>query len=571
MTKPRIVVFSGPTATIGNSPALVTSNKARAAHGLQLLTDADGEPVATDHLRAQRIAAPAKVYIEAYTAHPLEVDSLELSAPPDGWLAEDGTFSETRPDGPAKPVYVVELRPEDGLYALPYMGRQADGSAWEDATGFPFAPAGQARQTFYPDASRIYEEIDRLGVGSDGRSVELSMVASFDFVRAAPPGGWKHGRPAGERTDLGEGDIPPEELGVDFHGYFPFHLHREPALPVLARLTNTVQRTLDAGDYVGAQWLEGSPTVEETMYWLGLLIDTPIPLVGHSAQRPHGSLSADGDRNIVDGVKYILSGISRDEAGKDRVGSVLIVDEMVYNAREVTKTDARPGGYAVVGGHGGVVADMGGYFAPQLTFVPNRKHTWNSELRLSALPSQVTGIKGMLGVPGAVTTVAVQVKDADGGLLASALPWVSFHKFVRYTHTATDSAGPADPATEIEIMARLTDNLASRPLAGFVAEGMSPYGLSDPTSNAALKLATFCGYPVVRVGRGNTGGMAYPFDPFAIAGNNLSTVKARLLLTAALLKLGALPPAADPADPTPDEIAATQAKLAEYQAIFDTH
>jgi L-asparaginase len=568
MPKPKIVVFSGPTATIGNSPALVTSNKARAAHDLPLLTDAEGQPVKQDNLRAQRIAAPVRVYVEAYTAHPLEADSLELSAPPDGWLSEDGTFSEAEPAGPSKPVFVVELRPEDGLYPLPYMGRQADGSAWDDATQFPFAPAAQSRQTFYPDASRIYEEVERLGVGSDGRLVELFTVAAFDFVRAAPPGGWKQGRSAALRSDMGDGDIAPEELGLDFHGYYPFHLHREPTLAVLAKLTNTVQRTLAAGDYVGAQWLEGSPTVEESMYWLGLLIDTPIPLVGHSAQRPHGALSADGDRNIVDGVKYILSGISRGEDGKDVIGSVLIVDEMIYNAREVTKVDARPGGYEVVGGHGGVVADLGGYFAPQLTFVPNRKHTWNSEVRLSVLPATVLGVTGPLG---AVTTVPVPVKDADGDLLASALPLISLHKYARYGHTATGPDGPADAASEIEIMARLTDNLTSRPLAGFVVEGMSPYGLSDPTSTEALKQATFCGYPVVRVGRGNTGGMAYPFDPFGIAGNNLSTNKARLLLMAALLKLGALPPAKDPARPTPDEIGATQAKLAEYQAIFDTH
>ena len=40
---------------------------------------------------------------------------------------------------------------------------------------------------------------------------------------------------------------------------------------------------------------------------------------------------------------------------------------------------------------------------------------------------------------------------------------------------------------------------------------------------------------------------------------------------ASLLKLGALPPAADPANPTPDELAAIKAKLDQYQQLFDTH
>jgi hypothetical protein len=37
---PRIAVFSGPTATIQNSPPLVTSGKARAQHGLPALVAA---------------------------------------------------------------------------------------------------------------------------------------------------------------------------------------------------------------------------------------------------------------------------------------------------------------------------------------------------------------------------------------------------------------------------------------------------------------------------------------------------------------------------------------------------
>jgi hypothetical protein len=151
-----------------------------------------------------------------------------------------------------------------------------------------------------------------------------------------------------------------------------------------------VQRVLGSGRYVGAQWLEGSPTTEETMYWLGLVIDTTVPLVGHAAQRSHQSLSADGDRNIVDGVKYLLSGVALDGEGRDRVGAVMIVDEVVFAAREVTKVDARPGGYEPVGGHGGIVADMGGYGPPQLTYAPARLATYRSSASAGS-PRRSTG------------------------------------------------------------------------------------------------------------------------------------------------------------------------------------
>lgn len=562
-SKPVIAVFSGPTATIGNSPPLVTSNQARARHGLPL------HPGRFDVLRAQRLAAPVTVYIEAHSAHPLEADAAELYAPPDGWLSADGTFTPAGPGadpGAGTPVYLATLAPEDGLYLLPYMARQADGSAWEDAVAFPFAPPEQARQTFYPDASRIYEEIDRFGIGGSGLVNTLSNEAEFRFFRAAPSGGYKQGLPAERRTDEGEGDIPPETLGEDFWIYYPYHIRAEPHLITLARATNLVQRTLASGAFTGAQWLEGSPTTEETMYWLNLVIDTTVPLVGHSAQRPHQSTSADGDRNLVDGVKYLLSGIWRDATGADQVGAVMIVDEVVFSAREVTKTDARPGNYEATGGHGGIVADMGGYGPPQLTYLPTKLHTHRSEVNLTKLPDEVPGVTGSLA-PGGVVGTRVRVKDLAGELLASAMPRVSIAKYGRYM--PADSR--TDPELDPEVMARLAANLAEAPLAGFVGEGANPYGLMNQTTDNALGVATFCGYPVVKVGRGNTAGMAYHMEPHFIVGNNLTSTKARMLLMAALLKLGALPVATDPFHPTGAERAATLAAVAAYQAIFDTH
>jgi L-asparaginase len=74
------------------------------------------------------------------------------------------------------------------------------------------------------------------------------------------------------------------------------------------------------------------------------------------------------------------------------------------------------------------------------------------------------------------------------------------------------------------------------------------------------------------VGRGNAEGVVDPTRAtLAITGSNLTATKARLLLMACLLRFRSLPPALDPTHPTPDELQAVQAKLAEYQAVFDTH
>src|SRR5580704_19681556 len=94
--KARIAHLAGPNATIQNTPPLVTSNKARAKHGLALLTHPDGAPARFDVLRPQRLAAPVRVYVEQFSAHPLEADAAELYGPPDGYIDSAGRVHNVR-------------------------------------------------------------------------------------------------------------------------------------------------------------------------------------------------------------------------------------------------------------------------------------------------------------------------------------------------------------------------------------------------------------------------------------------------------------------------------------------
>jgi len=554
--KPRIAIFSGSNSTLQHTRELITSNKAREKYGLPLRKNRDGSPERFDSLRPQRLAAPVTVYIEAYSAHPLESDASELYAPPDGYVnKQTGAFSKDRKAPTDVPVYEVTLRPEDGLYQLPYMARQADGSAWEgDCTGRNVS-LDKCRVTFYPNAARIFEEIDRFGDNL------LSSMADFDFYRPAPSGGYRKGLPAALRTDVGEGDIPKEVFGKD---YFPYggQGRPEPAMPTLARATNMVQKAMRTGKYAGAIWLEGSPTTEESAYWLDLLIDTTVPISANASQSVHGSVGNDGDLNMAYSVQYIVSGIWKDENGRDKIGGVMIQEKQAIMARDVQKGDDHPGGYAPTGGYGGIVANM----KPMtLTFVPNKKHTYTSEVNMTKLPPSVQGVKRS---GSGIATVQVPIKDQKGDLLETAIPKVTFVKYAKYSNDDYSD----DPADQVETVARIEKNLTSFPLSGFVLEGKAPYGHADPPTMASLERAARRGMPVVRVGRGSIQGMVTtdPNDLF-IEGSNLTATKARLLLMASLMKLGALPVPADPDHPTNPELQAIRAKIAQYQEIFDTH
>lgn len=556
MTKLRIAHLAGPTATIQNTPPLVTSNKARARAGLSPL------PGDFDPLRAQRLAAPVKVYVEQFSAHPLEADTAELYAAPDGYLSPDGTFSPTKTSDADKPVYEIELTPEDGLYPLPYMALQSDGQPWEEEATYPGSP--KSRQGFFPDGSRSFEEIDRLSIDANGKVNQIGGRAEVDFYRVAPPGGFTKGLAHAARADEGDGDTPAEAMGHDFFAYKPWHLAKSPPRPVLAKITNDVQAVMSSGKYDGAIWTQGSPQIEESAYWFNLLIDTDLPIACNAAQRPQGQISNDGPANIVDSVTYIESGIWKDGKGGNRAGTVVIQEQQFFAAREVAKVDARPGGYVATGGHGGILGQVTHMGMPYMMYVPAYKHTSGSDVNITKLPASVTGTKL---VDGKAATWTVPIKNGKGELLADAIPSVSILKEGGYF---ADQFGD-DPAAEDDLDYLIRHKLAGRRLGGFVIEGLVPYGnITSEVRALMLRRASYMGIPVVRTGRGYPEGFADP-EAHCIAGSNLTSTKARLLLMACLMKFGALPVAADPDHPTPAEFEALKDALAKYQSVFHTH
>ena len=530
MATPRIAVFSGPRSTIANSPTLVTSNKGRMPGEREL----GGR---FDHLVPQLLHEAVTVRIKKFSAHPLEKDAKEV-------YHED-----------SRDYWEVELTPEDGPYLLPYVARRADGSdhgtPFEDSDLRDAGLGYGGRQFFYPDASGLFAEIDRTMGGRDehGEGSPLSRLADYDFIRVLPPAGY----------------VKQDEVaGADYFPYKPRAIGKFPPVHAMARVVNIVQATLAGGEYAGGIWLEGSPHVEETVYWMSLMIDTRLPLVGISAQRPHGELSNDGDRNIVDAVRYVISG-----AGGG-LGAVGIVDEQIFAAREFKKGDARPGGYKATGGHGGL---LGSTKPPvRVWYKPAYRHTSNSELALARLPAEVQ----FLEHAGDTGPATIRIKDPDGSLRGDVIAPVHI---VKYGHYMAEE-DTADPDVEVDVMARIARGLSQEsdpdPLApkfhGFVLEAASGTGSALPSQLAALAVAALSGMPVVRVGRGDPEGpLPTDTNDLTIEGSNLDATKARVLLRASMLKLGRLPKARDAKNPTNDEREAAMAKIAEYQAVFDTH
>ena len=294
-----------------------------------------------------------------------------------------------------------------------------------------------------------------MSIGTDGKASLLSSIAMIDFYRGVPPGGFTKGLPSHLRKDKGEGDIAAETRGRHYFGYKPYHLSTMPPRQALAKATNDMQALAASGDYDGMIWTQGSPQIEESAYWFNLLIDTTLPICCNAAQRPQGQNSADGPANIVDSARFIKSRVWADEHGRNRCGVVLIQEQQLFAAREVAKVDARPGGYVATGGHGGIVGNISHTGRIALTYLPVFKHTYQSELRLSSLPSSV---KAATKGPRGIEMVDVAVKDAKGKLLPDAIPVVTIATDGSYSAMGYDH----DPALEGDLVAAIERKLGLR-------------------------------------------------------------------------------------------------------------
>ena len=99
------------------------------------------------------------------------------------------------------------------------------------------------------------------------------------------------------------------------------------------KLANRVNELLTSDEADGVVITHGTDTMEETAYFLNLVVKSDKPIVFTGAMRNSGSLSADGPLNIYNALNVA---ISKEAVGK---GVVVVMNDEIHAAREVTKSD----------------------------------------------------------------------------------------------------------------------------------------------------------------------------------------------------------------------------------------
>src|SRR4051812_16388777 len=147
--------------------------------------------------------------------------------------------------------------------------------------------------------------------GSDVQSAYTSGQVGVDQLLAAVPQAKKVAMLSGEQiSNIGSQDMNDE---------------------VWLKLARRINELAAQPDVAGIVITHGTDTIEETAYFLNLVVKTKKPVVLTASMRPSTALSADGPLNFFNAVAVAAN---KDAAGR---GVLVVVNDWIHGASSLTK------------------------------------------------------------------------------------------------------------------------------------------------------------------------------------------------------------------------------------------
>ncbi len=190
-------------------------------------------------------------------------------------------------------------------------------------------------------------------------------------------------------------------------------------------LANRINTLLSSPGIDGVVVTHGTDTLEETAYFLNLVVKSNKPVVVVGAMRPASALSSDGPMNLYNAI---ILAASREALGK---GVLVTLNNTINSSREVTKTNTslQDSFKAPELGYLGYLIEGEPHFYRE----PIRKHTYMSEFMIDGL-TELPPVEIIYGHVGGLPSLA-QAAVAAGvkGLVYAGLGNGNMSKMMKNT------------------------------------------------------------------------------------------------------------------------------------------
>lgn len=104
---------------------------------------------------------------------------------------------------------------------------------------------------------------------------------------------------------------------------------------VWLKIIGRVQAAVSDADVSGVVITHGTDTLEETAYFLNLVLPSTKPVVLVGSMRPGSAVSADGPQNLLDAVRVASADQARNR------GVLVVMNDTIFDPASVTKVDFR--------------------------------------------------------------------------------------------------------------------------------------------------------------------------------------------------------------------------------------
>jgi len=232
---------------------------------------------------------------------------------------------------------------------------------WLSARALPFLAALALSGTAFADKSNVVV----LATGGTIAGAGASAAASATYQAAKVP------------VDKLLAGIPELKDVANVRGEQVFQIASESFTNEhLLTLGKRVAALAKQGDVDGIVITHGTDTLEETAFFLNLVVHTEKPIVVVGAMRPGTALSADGMLNLYDAVAVAAA---KDARGK---GVLVTMNDEIQSGRDVTKSiNIRTEAFKSPWGALGMVVEGKNYWFR----APAKRHTMNSEFDIEKI------------------------------------------------------------------------------------------------------------------------------------------------------------------------------------------